>query len=55
MKKTSRNQSKTGWDEVEVVAGNGLLDRRAFLRGGVALAGGEVAPIVLLELTDLGA
>jgi sulfane dehydrogenase subunit SoxC len=32
------NRSKQGWLEPEVVAGNGLLDRRAFLRGGAALA-----------------
>jgi sulfane dehydrogenase subunit SoxC len=32
------NRSKQGWLEPEVVAGNGLLDRRAFLRGGAAFA-----------------
>ena len=32
-------RSKSGWLEPEVVAGNGLLDRRAFLRGGAAAAG----------------
>ena len=32
------SRSKRGREELEVVAGNGLLDRRAFLRGGAALA-----------------
>ena len=31
------------WEGVEVVAGNGLLDRRAFLRGGAGLAGAMTA------------
>ena len=35
---TPSHRPKRGWEEVEVVAGNGLLDRRAFLRGGAALA-----------------
>src|SRR5437867_6173047 len=34
-----RNQSKQEFKNLEVVAGNGLLHRRAFLRGGAALAG----------------
>ena len=32
------NRSKREWEKPEVVGGNGLLDRRAFLRGGAALA-----------------
>ena len=32
------NRSKRGREELEVVAGNGLLDRRAFLRGGAVFA-----------------
>ena len=32
------NRSKRKWVEPAAVAGNGLLDRRAFLRGGAALA-----------------
>src|SRR5262245_29468518 len=35
----SRNGSERGWKNIEVVAGNGLLHRRAFLRGRAALAG----------------
>jgi sulfane dehydrogenase subunit SoxC len=31
--------TKRGWDGVQVVAGNGLLHRRAFLRSGAAVAG----------------
>lgn len=38
MKTTPSNRSKREWKDVEAVAGNGLLDRRAFLRGGAALA-----------------
>lgn len=38
METTPSNRSKREWEKLEVVAGNGLLDRRAFLRGGVALA-----------------
>src|SRR5213593_4550070 len=34
-----RNQSKQELKNLEVVAGNGLLHRRAFLRGGAVLAG----------------
>src|SRR5258706_6954308 len=33
-----RNRSKHEWKESAAVAGNGLLDRRAFLRGGAAMA-----------------
>ena len=32
------DRSKQGQNELEVAAGNGLLDRRALLRGGAALA-----------------
>src|SRR2546427_279154 len=32
------NRSRPGWAERAVVAGNGLLDRRVFLRGGAAMA-----------------
>ena len=32
------NRSKEELEKLEIVAGNGLLDRRAFLRGGAALA-----------------
>ena len=32
--------TKQGWQGVAVVSGNGLLDRRAFLRGGAAMAAG---------------
>ena len=32
------SRSKREWEELEAVAGNGLLDRRAFLRGGAAFA-----------------
>lgn len=32
------DRAKQGWEALEVVAGNGLLDRRAFLKGGAALA-----------------
>jgi len=39
MEKTHTNQSKREGEKLEVVAGNGLLDRRAFLRGGAAFAG----------------
>src|ERR1700757_2934159 len=39
MEKTHTNQSKREGETLEVVAGNGLLDRRAFLRGGAAFAG----------------
>ena len=35
---TPSNRSKREWKKLEAVAGNGLLDRRAFLRGGAALA-----------------
>ena len=38
METSPSNRSKRGRKEVEVVAGNGLLDRRAFLRGGAAFA-----------------
>src|SRR5262245_54426750 len=33
-----RDRSTRGWETLEVVAANGLLDRRAFLRGGAAFA-----------------
>ena len=32
------NRSTRGWEDLEVAAGNGLLNRRAFLRGGAAFA-----------------
>src|SRR5262244_3312837 len=38
MERSPSNRSKRGRNELEVVAGNGLLDRRAFLRGGAVLA-----------------
>src|SRR5262245_41268902 len=38
METTPSNQSKQEWKKLEVAAGNGLFDRRAFLRGGAALA-----------------
>ena len=39
MEKKPTNQSKRDGEKLEVAAGNGLLDRRAFLRGGAAFAG----------------
>jgi sulfane dehydrogenase subunit SoxC len=39
MEKTPSNRSKREWEKLQAVAGNGLLDRRAFLRGGAVLAG----------------
>src|SRR5262244_2716917 len=39
METTPTNRSKRKGKQPEVVAGNGLLDRRAFLRGGAAIAG----------------
>ncbi len=33
-----KNRAKGQWQDVQVAAGNGLLDRRAFLRGGAAFA-----------------
>jgi sulfane dehydrogenase subunit SoxC len=39
METTPTHRSNREWEKLEVVAGNGLLDRRAFLRGGAALAG----------------
>jgi sulfane dehydrogenase subunit SoxC len=38
MEKKPSNRSKREWEKLEAIAGNGLLDRRAFLRGGAALA-----------------
>ena len=38
METKPNSRSKRGREELGVVAGNGLLDRRAFLRGGAALA-----------------
>ena len=38
METTPSNRSKRGREDLEVVAGNGLLHRRAFLRGGAAFA-----------------
>src|SRR5215831_10507602 len=39
METTPTNRSKREREKPEVIAGNGLLDRRAFLRGGAAFAG----------------
>src|SRR6266571_5038318 len=39
METRSGHRSKQEWKNPEVVAGNGLLDRRAFLRSGAAVAG----------------
>ena len=39
METTPTHRSNREWEKLEVVAGNGLLDRRAFLRGGASLAG----------------
>jgi len=36
--KTTDNRSKQEWKDLEAAAGNGLVDRRAFLRGGAAFA-----------------
>ena len=38
METKPRNRAKREWKNLQAVAGNGLLDRRAFLRGGAALA-----------------
>jgi len=35
---TMKNRTKGQWQDVQAAAGNGLLDRRAFLRGGAAFA-----------------
>jgi len=35
---TPSNRSKRKWEKIELVAGNGLLDRRALLRGGATFA-----------------
>ena len=43
MTTTPSDRSNREWERVEVVAGNGLLDRRAFLRGGAVLAGAMTA------------
>src|SRR5207302_2124083 len=39
METTPNNRSKREWEKLQANAGNGLLDRRAFLRGGAAVAG----------------
>jgi len=39
METTPNNRSKREWEKLQAIAGNGLLDRRAFLRGGAAMAG----------------
>src|SRR5215467_739844 len=36
---TPKKQLEQDWTNLETVAGNGLLHRRLFLRGGAALAG----------------
>jgi hypothetical protein len=38
METTPSNRSKRKWKKPEVVGGNGLFDRRAFLRGGAVFA-----------------
>ncbi len=38
METTPSSRSKLEWEKLEAVAGNGLLDRRAFLHGGAAFA-----------------
>src|SRR5437773_10848646 len=38
MKTKSRNRGVGQWKDAQAAAGNGLLDRRAFLRGGAAFA-----------------
>jgi sulfane dehydrogenase subunit SoxC len=45
------NRSKRGWEDLEVAAGNGLLDRRAFFKGGAAFA----AAMTGYALTDSAA
>ena len=42
METTPTNRSKREREKPEVIAGNGLLDRRAFLRGGAAIAGAVI-------------
>jgi sulfane dehydrogenase subunit SoxC len=54
---TPKKQLAQDWTNVETVAGNGLLHRRAFLRGGAALAGAVtgytlVPPAAAQQLTD---
>ena len=39
MTMTPRDRTKRELHDLELVAGNGLLHRRAFLRGGAALSG----------------
>jgi hypothetical protein len=39
MTRTPNGRAKRELENLEPVAGNGLLDRRAWLRGGAALAG----------------
>ena len=39
METTPNNRSKREREKLQAIAGNGLLDRRAFLRGGAAMAG----------------
>ncbi len=51
------NKAKRALDELQVVAGNGLLDRRAFLRGGATMAAAmtgytAVKSAVAAPLTD---
>jgi sulfane dehydrogenase subunit SoxC len=54
---TPKKQLQRDWANLETVAGNGLLHRRAFLRGGAALAGAMtgytlVQPVAAQQLTD---
>src|SRR5215468_1569362 len=38
MRTTQKNRQRAAWEDLQATAGNGLLDRRAFLRGGAAFA-----------------
>src|SRR5499426_3620906 len=38
MRTTQKNRQRAPWEDLQATAGNGLLDRRAFLRGGAAFA-----------------
>jgi sulfane dehydrogenase subunit SoxC len=54
---TPKRQLEQDWTNLETAAGNGLLHRRAFLRGGAALAGAVsgytlVQPVAAQQLTD---
>jgi hypothetical protein len=47
----AKRKLPAGIDPLDLVAGNGLLDRRALLRGGAALAGAATG----IGLTGAGA